>query len=191
MRNRRLDGRRGRAGFFRDRSYAFQSGTSRDFLSHEIESRSCFFTSRSSPSRELNNDPTLTVTGFGSGFASHRTAAPHADPGEGVNRARTHPLDPSRARAARTRSRLRTATQVGVHGIGVVSVNERTREVGAKEKAPRARPIRVTWVASRRPPDWSRPALALTRARACRRRVARLVVPRPLRAPAPRWAAGS
>lgn len=143
------------------------------------------------PRENSTTTPRLTVTGFGSGFASHRTAAPHADPGEGVNRARTHPLDPSRARAARTRSRLRTATQVGVHGIGVVSVNERTREVGAKEKAPRARPIRVTWVASRRPPDWSRPALALTRARACRRRVARLVVPRPLRAPAPRWAAGS
>ena len=104
-------------------------------------------------------EATTILTGLASGFASQRTAAPHADPGEGVTRARTHPLDPSRAHAARTRSRPRTATRFGVDGHSCC-FGKRTHSRGACDP-----PNRVTRVASRRPPGWFQPARLLARAR--------------------------
>ena len=104
-------------------------------------------------------EATTILTGLASGFASQRTAAPHADPGEGVTRARTHPLDPSRAHAARTRSRPRTATRFGVDGHSCC-FGKRTHSRGACDP-----PNRVTRVASRRLPGWFQPARLLARAR--------------------------
>lgn len=142
------------------------------------------------PRENSTTTPRLTVTGFG----VRVRVTPHGRTARRPRRgrqSRTHTParpEPSPRRTHALASPHSDASRCSRHWC---CFGKRTHSRGGCERKSTPRPTDSGHLGGIPEASGLEPTRARTRARACRRRVARLVVPRTLRAPAPRWAAGS